>query len=1208
VIAPGAGDPLATVRIVAGLVRPGGVIVGTAPAARNRRHIEEAVAAVLSDGTRLETRPVGGSTRRELLDELPAAGLDVRWMRLVRDGWQDPVLLRPDGSGAVVESKDFLLRNVSAEVAEELTAEEIVFAAVRRGDTVVPECSIILVALAGSNPQRFADSLRDTAPEHDYELVVVQSHSGRAPIVSAISVLVADDAGLATRWNAGARAAAGELLVFVSADGEPLPGWLDQLVETHRSRPDTGAVGSKVIARDGTIEHAGLVLGPDRIPYRVYQGEPATAHHANRPRIMPAVAAEGMITARARFVEVGGFDETLGEDLTDADFCLRLRARGFPVMYSPAAALRSAPRSVPGTRGAFRRSTKEFATRWSRAAFRSDEVVCSADGFDANWHWDRSWRLPRPARPSIGGLPAIAWTSHFLESGGYTEEAIAVVEALDDAGLHVVANPVMVDRRPAPLPAHKADRLAVLMERDLPDDFVHVAHIGANRFKRHPAAMRNVGRTMFETDGLLADWRDQCNAMDEVWVPSEHNLRVFANAGVEASKLYKVPETFDTDLFSPDVVPLPVEGLEGLVFLSVFSWIDRKAWDVLLRAWFAEFGAQDDVTLLLKTDTDHARGTDCRHEVESFVRSHLKRDPKKGPRVVVLDRPLESTDVPRLYRAADAFVLASRGEGWGRPHMEAMAMGLPTIATRWSGNLEFMNDDNSYLVDYELVNTPRDSWFRGQRWAEPSVIDLRRAMRRVYEHRKEATATGARARADVLVSCRPELVAAAVRERIEAVDRHPVHVSLTNPELLDQSVAVGRRLRAKDGPRISACVAVQDGAASLSQCLSSLHGVADEIILVESESNEDMASVRNDALDRANGEWVLMLDATHTLDPASIDVVRDLVDKDEFVGYAARELHQFGLDGAVSTVEQRTAVLFPRHADLRYVGRVAEQLLPRRSGLKFRLVPSRVVLHQHDYRRERRDPVARARRQLPVLDRSVREEPHEPFHQYNLGIALERLAMHGEAETALRRAIELAPRGAMWGPSAYVSLSRVVGAQGRTTEAVALCRAATKRTPDWAYGWCVLGAALVDAGRTKAALRAYTRALNCAGDRSPAAGGPDDAAWQVRAGMGKIHLVRGENEEAAQCLRGAVALNPRNVELRLWLAQAYEAVGRPADARHHLEHATNVARAGPEAYVALSDFFTRTAEAALLRGLADDPESRVLLEQIERLRSARVIV
>ena len=1208
VLALAGDEALKTVRTVAGLVRADGVIIGTAPAARNRRRIEETIAAVLADGTRPDAGSIDGFTRRGLLDELSAAGLDVRWMRLVRDGWLDPVALRPDGSGAIVESADFLLKNVTADVAEELTAEEIVFVAVRQHSTDVRECSIVLVALAGATPQAFADALRETEPQLDYELVVVHSPLETAPIADATSVLVTVEAGLAARWNAGARAAAGELLVFVSADAVPLPGWLDAVVQAHRSRPDTGAVGSKVIAPDGTIEHAGLVLGPEGIPYRLYQGDGVNAAHVNRARIMPAVAAEGMATARARFVEIGGFDETLGEDLTDADYCMRLRARGLPIIYSPAAALRSPLRLVPGTRGDFGRSAREFVTRWSRSSFRSDQLMCTADGSEVDEQWNRSWRLPRPGGPRVGSLPAIAWTGHFLEQGGYAEEAIAALEALDDSGLHVIANPVMLTRRETPLPVRQAERLTALMERDLPDDFVHVAHVGANRFKRHPAAMRNVGRTMFETDGLPAEWRDQCNAMDEVWVPSEHNLHAFANAGVAVSKLHKVPETFDAELFHLGVTPLAVEGLDGFVFLSMYSWIRRKGWDVLLRAWFAEFGAHDDVTLALKTDTQHAPGTDCRQEVQSFVRSELKRNPKKGPRVVVLDQPLESADVPRLYRAADAFVLASRGEGWGRPLMEAMAMGLPTIATGWSGNLEFMNDDNSYLVDYELVDAPADAWRRGQRWAEPSIRELRRAVRWVYENRIEAAATGTRARADVLVSCRPELLAAAVRARVEAADRHPVHVSLADPAPLAQSDAPGGRRWPRKGDRgITACVVVRDAAPSLSQCIASLRDVADAIIVVDTESHDDMASARNEALDRATGGWILMLDATHTLDPASIDLVADLVDRDRFVGYAARELHQFGLDGAVSAIEQRTAALFPRHPDLRYVGRVAEQLLPQRLGLEFRLLPSRLVLHQHEYRPDRLDPVATARRHLPILERAVREAPHEPFHLYNLGIALDHLGLKDEAETALRRAIEDAPSGAMWEASAYASLSRVVAAQGRTVEAVKLCKAATKSAPDWAHGWCVLGAALVDAGRLKAALRAYTRALDCAADTRLADLDADDTAWQVRAGMGKIHLAREEYWHAVECLSGAVTLHPSSAELRVWLARAYEAVGRSGEAQHQLERAATVARVDPGPYVDVGDFFTRRAEDALLRGLADNPESRVLLERIERLRAAHAL-
>jgi glycosyltransferase involved in cell wall biosynthesis/GT2 family glycosyltransferase/tetratricopeptide (TPR) repeat protein len=1211
IVALSEGDPLAAVRSLAPCIRTGGTIIGTASPARNRRHMEEYIKGVLSDGSSTAPPTGPGSTRLGLHEGLAAAGFDVRWMTLVRDGWLNPVGLRPDGSGITVESDDFFLKNVSAEVAEELTAEEIVFAAVKAAETHVPDVTVVAVDCDGGDPVQFERALTATVPRHTYELVVVSPNPAEHGPSEATWVRVPQGTLLGARWNAGARMARGELLVFLTADAVPQSGWLDALVTAHQSRPDSGATGSKVTAPDGTVEHAGLVLGPDRIPYRLYQGEDSGAARVNRPRIMPAVAGEGMATGRAKFVELGGFDETFGEDLADADYCMRLRSRGLPILYAAGAELRVPIRTLSGTRSGFGKSVRQFVARWKPNTFRSDELVCLADDCDVSTEWNRSWRLPRPTVRGQGDLPGIAWTSHFLERGGYTEEALAAVEALDDAGFHVVANPVAWDRKTIPLPMHKAERLTSLMERDLPDEFVHVAHIGANRFKRHPSALRNIGRTMFETDGLPEDWRDRCNVMDEIWVPSEHNLRSFANAGVAVSKLHKVPETFDVDLFDPGVTPLDIEGVRGFVFLSMFAWIDRKAWDVLLGAWFEEFSRQDDVTLLMKTDTDLApTGTNAQNEVDSFIRTQLKHNPRKGPRVIVLDQPLESTDVPRLYRAADAFVLPSHGEGWGRPYMEAMAMGLPTIATRWSGNLEFMNDDNSYLIGYKLVAAPQNTWLRGQQWAEPSLSDLRRALRRVYEHRSEAAATGARARKEVLVSCRPDLVVEAVWDRIQAIDRHPVHVPVDTPTPVHQSVEAPRRGRVrKSGRHLSACVVVQDGCApSVPQCVSSLSEVADSVTVVEAETDADMASIRNEALDLATGGWVLMLDATCTLDPASVQLVRRLVNRKDFVGYAARQLHQYGFDGGFSALELRAAVLFPRHPDLRYVGRVAEQLLPRKDGLDFRIARSRLVIHQHDNWSGRYDPAAQARRNLPFLELSVREEPNEPFHLYNLGNALRYLGIHEEAETVLRTAVALAPPHAPWGAPAYVSLSRVVAAQDRAVEAVKLCKAAARRAPEWAQGWCALGGAQVEAGKFKAALRAYGRALSCTGDNWLDPGSDyDDTAWLVRAGMGKIHLALKQYGEAAECFGSALIVNPVNSELHLWLARAYEALGQSADARRHLDEATTGSRTGPEAYVAFGDFFTKKAEEALLRGLAQNAESSILLERIERLRAAQAI-
>ena len=174
------GDAPATLRSVAARVRPGGAIVGTAPAARNRRRMEDLISTVVTDGVWSSVpSAAGGTNRRELLDDLAGAGLDARSLTIVRDGWLTPVALRPDGSGSVVESEEFLLKNVAADAAEELAAEEFVFAAVRTSaaKSREPSCSIVVVAVADADPQRFADALSATETAQDYELVVVASQA-----------------------------------------------------------------------------------------------------------------------------------------------------------------------------------------------------------------------------------------------------------------------------------------------------------------------------------------------------------------------------------------------------------------------------------------------------------------------------------------------------------------------------------------------------------------------------------------------------------------------------------------------------------------------------------------------------------------------------------------------------------------------------------------------------------------------------------------------------------------------------------------------------------------------------------------------------------------------------------------------------------------------------------------------------------------------
>jgi hypothetical protein len=98
-----------------------------------------------------------------------------------------------------------------------------------------------------------------------------------------------------------------------------------------------------------------------------------------------------------------------------------------------------------------------------------------------------------------------------------------------------------------------------------------------------------------------------------------------------------------------------------------------------------------------------------------------------------------------------------------------MAFGKPVIGTSYSGNLDFMNSDNSFLARYALTQLAKDRgpYRRGAVWAEPDIEHAASLMRSVYVQRDAATLVGARAREDVLKLLQPATVGARVKSRLQ---------------------------------------------------------------------------------------------------------------------------------------------------------------------------------------------------------------------------------------------------------------------------------------------------------------------------------------------------------------------------------------------------------------------------------------------------------
>lgn len=288
-----------------------------------------------------------------------------------------------------------------------------------------------------------------------------------------------------------------------------------------------------------------------------------------------------------------------------------------------------------------------------------------------------------------------------------------------------------------------------------------------------------IGRTMFETDSVTAHHVQRCNKMDEVWVPTQFHVESFTRAGVAPAKLVKVVQPVDTSFFNParqlQPLRLPTTNLlfgvhsashhDPFVFLSIFKLEHRKGWDILLSAYLNEFTAKEHVALYILTNPYHS-DHDIATVITEFVSSRVEPPSGGWPKVYLIDQHIPQSQLPSLYKAADCFVLPSRGEGWGRPHVEAMAMGLPVIATNWSGMTEYMTERNSYPLQVDRMAEVAEGPFKGHLWAEPSTGHLMVLMRHVVVHREEARQKGKVARLDMVSKYAQEVVAQIVLEQL----------------------------------------------------------------------------------------------------------------------------------------------------------------------------------------------------------------------------------------------------------------------------------------------------------------------------------------------------------------------------------------------------------------------------------------------------------
>jgi glycosyltransferase involved in cell wall biosynthesis len=201
----------------------------------------------------------------------------------------------------------------------------------------------------------------------------------------------------------------------------------------------------------------------------------------------------------------------------------------------------------------------------------------------------------------------------------------------------------------------------------------------------------------------------------------------------------------------------------GYIFDAASS-IERKNPWALLTALFNAFERADDIVLVLKI------GNGRRPDFVARVNEIARQAQDACRHVIIITDTLPKHDVEALLCAMDVYVSLHRSEGFGYTLAEAMLLGVPVMATGYSGNLDFMRDSNSHLVHCrEVPVLRRDGPFEtGTVWAEPDPDHAVSILREIRADYPAAAAKALLAREDARSIVSPAAVANAVAALLES--------------------------------------------------------------------------------------------------------------------------------------------------------------------------------------------------------------------------------------------------------------------------------------------------------------------------------------------------------------------------------------------------------------------------------------------------------
>ncbi len=355
--------------------------------------------------------------------------------------------------------------------------------------------------------------------------------------------------------------------------------------------------------------------------------------------------------------------------------------------------------------------------------------------------------------------------AHFCYPSGLQQAALAVKAALESADCSTSCRDV-----PAGVATDLAPRADWLGLEAHPITVINVAPVPhfANCYLRAGLHRREgvyrIANWYWELETAPAEWSDFAGLIDEIWAPTP-----FVGAAMRATMHVPVYDILPgvslgkSEEISRGTLGIPDNHFLFLFMFDMCSEIERKNPIGLIHAFRRAFAPNDRASLLIKSSRGNADPTGLR----------MLKDVARENAVLLFDELTSRERALGYTGMCDCFVSLHRAEGFGLGLAEAMLLGKPVIATNYSGNLAFMNQDNSFLVDYKIIEIEKSGpiYKKGFCWANPSEDHAAAQMREVFDNRDEAAKRAERGQLEVMQKLSIERAGCRMKERLSQICR-----------------------------------------------------------------------------------------------------------------------------------------------------------------------------------------------------------------------------------------------------------------------------------------------------------------------------------------------------------------------------------------------------------------------------------------------------